>query len=512
MTSRRRFLAVAGSTLGAVALAGCSVLPSGDGGDSDGAPGTSTTAYDAFGPDPRYGGVATTRSEPNESPVDDPPSGDAVAWSVPVGVPVTARPVVVGDAMFLGAGEHDDADRPSGDEALRPLFPGYVHGVGLDGERRFEYAAPAPVLDVAPVAGDDVAERATGTAGARAARRGAYAVLGWYGGPGGVSHRLVRVTRGVPRWADATTDANRFLAASTADAVVTGTRDERVALTGERLTARSPRGGFRWRVESGDVLAGVGSGERAYLTVGTRETRCLDVRTGETLWSYRGTPPTWTPHVQGDVVFVARNRRTSLGGQPLVALSATTGRERWTFAGNGDEAFTPVSATRAVGGDAGGSDDANESDGTSGSDGTADAVVYVADTNGALWAVARGAARWRRTLSGRVVDGPVVAGGRVYATDTQGRLHALDAATGERAWRVDLRLPSRALDATGDGEVVLAASGRAGGEDAYRVRGYDHDGDERFERDGRGGLLAALAHAGRGYAVTDDGYLVAFDA
>jgi hypothetical protein len=350
------------------------------------------------------------------------------------------------------------------------------------------------VLDVAPVAGDDAAERSGGSAGARAARRGAYAILGWYGGPGGVAHRLLRVTRGIPRWADATTDANRFLAASTADAVVTGTRDERVALTGERLTARSSRGGFRWRVESGDVLAGVGSGTRAYLTVGTRETRCLDVRTGETAWSYRGTPPTWTPRVQGDVVFVARNQRTSVGGHPLVALSAATGRERWTFAGSDDEAFTPVAATR---------DDAG---------GTADAVVYVAGTSGELWAVAGGTARWRTTLSGRVVDGPVVAGGNVYATDTRGRLHALDVETGEHAWRADLQLPSRALDATSDGVVVLAASGRAGGDDAYRVRGYDHDGVERFGHDGSGGLLAALAHGGRGYAVTDDGYLVAFHA
>lgn len=500
MVSRRQYLAV----VAASAVAGCGSLGERDGARRDA--GTSTTAVDAVGPDPRYGGVATTRSAPNDAPSGDAPSGDAVAWTVPVGVPVTARPVVAGDAIFLGAGEHDDADRPDGDDELRPRFAGYVHAVGLDGERRFEYAAPAPVLDVAPVAGDDASERAGGTAGTPAARLGAYAVLGWYGGPGGVDHRLTRVTRGVPRWADAATDANRFLAASTADAVVTGTRDERVALTGERLTARSPLGAFRWRGESGDVLAGVGRGDRAYLTVGTRRTRCLDVRSGESVWSYRGTPPTWTPRVQGDVVFVARNRRTGLGGQPLVALSAATGRERWTFAGSGDEAFTPVSAVRdATGGGGGGSD------GEPGGDaGTADAVVYVAGTKGSLWAVERGAARWRTRLSGRVVDGPVVAGDRVYATDTRARLHALDAATGERAWAVDLRVPSRALDATGDGVVVLAASGRAGGDDAYRVRGYDHDGRERFAHDASGGLLAALAHDGRGYAVTDDGHLAAF--
>ncbi|WP_323676147.1 PQQ-binding-like beta-propeller repeat protein [Halorubellus sp. PRR65] len=508
MRSRRRFLAVAGATLGAVGLAGCGALPDSDGAGEDGGSGRTTTGDDQIGPNPGYGAVETTRTEPNAAPPGDPPTGDAVAWSVPVGAPVTARPVVAGDALFLGAGEHDGGERPGVDAELRPRFPGYVHAVGLDGERRFEYAAPAPVLDVAPVAGDDAARRARDVAtgsedgdaswaasAGRASGLGAYAVLGWYGGPGGVGHRLTRVTRGVPRWADATADANRFVAASTADAVVTGTRDERVALTGERLTARSPGGGYRWRVESGDVLAGTGSGDRVYLTVGTRRTVCLDARTGETAWSYRGTAPTWTPRVQGDVVFVARNRRTGSGGHPLVAVDAATGRERWTFAGRGDAAFTPRAAVRAPGSTAG----------------TADAVVYAAGTNGGLRAIAGGRQRWRTRLPGRVVDGPVVAAGTVYATDTRGVLYAVDASTGERAWDVDLGLPSRTLDAGTDGVVAVAASDGAPDGDAYRVRGYGHDGEERFAHDATEGVLAAVARGARGYVVTDGGHLAAFD-
>jgi hypothetical protein len=486
MRSRRRFLALAGGTLGASALAGCGALR-GDGKGSDAGDGSGSTAEsasDVQGPGPEYGGVVADR-EPASSPPGNPPSGAAVAWSVPVGVPVTARPVVVGDSIVVGAGEHEARSRPGREDELRPRFPGYVHAVGVDGERRFRYAAPAPVLDLAPVAGDDATGRRPG-------REGVYALLGWYGGPGGVAHRLARVVDGRPRWVGPAGDRNRFVAATTSEAVVTGTRDENVALTGERLTARAPSGAWRWQVESGDVLTGVGHGNRAYLAVGTRETRCLDVASGRTVWSVGGTPPTWTPRVQDDVVYVARNKRTGLGGQPLVALDAATGARRWTFAGSGEESFTPVAAFRVDTGR------------------TADAVVYTAGTNGDLWAVADGESRWRRSLRNRVVDGPIVAGGRVYVTDTSGTLHALDATSGEHEWRATLGLPSRALDATEDGVVAIAASDGASDGDTYRVRAYDHDGRQRFRHDGPEGLLAALTHEGRAYAVTDGGHLAAF--
>jgi len=423
------------------------------------------------------------------------PSGEAVAWSVPVGTPVTARPVVVGDALILGSGEHGSGDPPGVDAELRPRFPGYVHAVGLDGRRRFRYAAPAPVLDVAPVAGDDAArDDDAGSGGARAAALGAYAVLGWYGGPGGVGHRLTRVVDGRAAWRDDSADVNRFVAASTADAVVTGTRDERVASTGEHLTARAPSGAFRWRGRTGDVLAGHGRGERAYLTVGTRRTRCLDASTGDRLWSYPGTAPSWQPRVDGETMFVARNERTAMGGHPLVALDADSGRERWAFAGSGDESFAPVATATAT------------------ERGTADAMVYVAGTSGDLWAVEAGRRHWRTTLGGRVVDGPVVADGVVYATDTLGTLYAVDAASGERAWTRSLDRPSRALDANATGVVAVAATIDAADGDTYGAFGFGPDGSERYRHEATEGVAAALARDGRAFVVTANGHLAAFGA
>jgi outer membrane protein assembly factor BamB len=446
--------------------------------------------------------TSTTRSDP--STLGDPPTGDAVAWSVPVGRPVTARPVVAGDVVFLGSGEHDDgADRRSA--GLRPRFPGFVHAVGLNGERRFRYAAPAPVLDVAPVAGDDATAPA-------ARRRGAYALCGWYGGPGGVAHRLMRVEAGGPRWRDVPRDANRFVAASTADAVVTGTRDEKVALTGERLTGRDSSGGWRFEVATGDVLAGTGHEGRAYLTVGTRETHCLDARTGDRVWTYPGSAPSWTPRVQGGVVFVARSDRTADGGQPLVALDVDSGRERWRFAGHSDGVFVPVAATNAGTATSDGRTAGEDTGGTAGkpTGRTADGVVYVAGTRGDLWAVDAGRARWHVALDGRVVDGPVVADGVVYVTTTTNVLAAFDAESGDRQWRVRLDRPSRDLGATADGVVVVAATDGAVGGDTYRIRGVARDGRVRFGHDDDEGLLAAFVHGDRAYAVTEAGHLAAY--
>lgn len=476
VTSRRRFLALAAAT----ALAGCGAE------SEDPTEPAASNGGNATGPGPSYGGVAS----PSEPSPADAPSGDGVRWSVPVGTPVTARPVVVDDVLYLGSGQHDGGERPDAAGELTPARPGYLHAVDVDGRGGWRYAAPAPVLSLdAP--GDGGGRGAAGVDG------GAYAILGWYGGPGGVAHRLTRVTRGRPQWTAPAADENRFVAAATGAGVVTGTRDERVATTGQRLRSRDRSGGWLWEAQTGDVLAATAQDGRVYATVGTVETRCLDAATGEARWRYPGTPPTWTPRVQGGVVLVARSERTGLGGHPLVALDASTGSERWAFAGRGDSAFTPVAARRAT------------------PPGTADEVVYAAGADGGLWAVTGGAdgggERWRYELGGRVVDGPVAVGDRVYVTDTAGLLVAVDAATGTRAWRTDLDRPSRALDATADGGVlVVAATDGASGGDEYGVSGFERDGTVRFAHEAAGGVRAAVVQDGRAFAVTDGGHLARY--
>ena len=470
MVSRRRYLAV----LGASVLAGCS-----DGSDGSTAS-TLSRGTDAGGRESTTA-VETEQSTTASTASDESPTGEAVAWSIKIGSPLTAAPVVADDRIVLGSGTHDGAARPEALGELTPASPGYVHVVDVDGTSWSRYAASAPVLSVG-------AHREHGVADG-----GAYAILGWYGGLGGVAQRLVRVENGRLRWTGPSIDENRFVTAVLPDGVVTGTRDERVEEYGHRLRCRDRSGAWRWEVESGDVLAGTATNGRVYVTEGNGNTRCLDAATGETRWTYAGWAPTWRPRVEGDVVLVKRAERTGLGGSPLVALDAATGERRFSFAGDGETAFTPVSAVRAD------------------ADGTADAVVYVASAVGDLWAVdADGRGRWRYQLDGAIVDGPEAAGGHAYAVDTSGTLHAVDAESGERAWTRDGTLPATALGASDDGVVLLASATATNRADRYRVREFAHDGTVRFEYTAGGTIRSAFTHDGNAYAVTSDGSLAAF--
>lgn len=65
-----------------------------------------------------------------------------------------------------------------------------------------------------------------------------------------------------------------------------------------------------------------------------------------------------------------------------------------------------------------------------------DGVVYVGSNDGRLYALdaASGAERWRLQTQGRVASSPAVAAGRVYVLSYDGRLHAADARTGASLW------------------------------------------------------------------------------
>lgn len=489
MPSRRQVLGV----VAAGVLGGCSARSD----DTEDSSRSSTTRLDAerVGPGPGYGGVEATMTES----LGDPPTGRGVAWTVPVGSPITARPVIVGDTIYLGSGQHEEGGEPDVNVRTRPLKAGFLHAVQVDGEVAFSYRASAPVLDVAGVGR---------TAGDGGGSLGVYAIVGWYGGAGGVRHRLMRVRRGRTMWSDRPRDENRFVAAATDRTVVAGTRDEHVSLTGERLTALGRDGVFRWRRESGDVIAGVGHGTRVYLTVGTRETWCLDAETGRIPWRYRGTPPSWTPQVRGGRVFLARTERTEWGGHPLVALDAETGDEDWRFEGDESRSFTPTGSLAVR------SESTSESGAETDSSmaGTADTVVCVAGTAGALYALANatGERRWRFPFPGRIDEGPIFAAGTVYLVSTEGVLYAIDADTGTERWRNAIGLPGRALTA-GDGGVTVvgATNGRESG-NRYRVLAFDHAGSTQFRHQGSEGLLAAFTDQGRAFAVTEGGHLVRF--
>jgi len=63
-------------------------------------------------------------------------------------------------------------------------------------------------------------------------------------------------------------------------------------------------------------------------------------------------------------------------------------------------------------------------------------VVYVASTDGALYAVNRsdGTERWKFITKGPIASSPAVAGGLVYISSVDGNVYAVDAATGTSRW------------------------------------------------------------------------------
>jgi len=129
---------------------------------------------------------------------------------------------------------------------------------------------------------------------------------------------------------------------------------------------------------------------------------------------------------------------------------------------------------------------------------------------------------WRADLGegsnkdSRIAAPPVISEGKLFFLDADHRVHALDAATGERLWSERLR-PTREgrRDRGGRGGGVAAIGGRV-----YVTTGYGfavaldaNNGSELWRADGGAPFHAAPSVAGgRVYAITNDSELVAMDA
>jgi outer membrane protein assembly factor BamB len=91
-----------------------------------------------------------------------------------------------------------------------------------------------------------------------------------------------------------------------------------------------------------------------------------------------------------------------------------------------------------------------------------DGAAYVGSTNGKVYALnaATGATVWTVTTGGQVRSSPAVAGGVVYAGSADGRVYALNAATGAVLWSVTIG--GQVLDAptVTDGVVYIGSSNR----------------------------------------------------
>jgi len=352
----------------------------------------------------------------------------AVVWTASVGGHLhRGGPVVAGDAVFVAVSDLGGGDR------------GGVAALDLTtGAERWRHIATAPVRN-APAVADGVV------------------VIGLVDG----EVRGFDAATGAPRWSYRLGDgldarsASLFAAPTIADGVVYVTVERRLAAldlqTGAELWALDPRGPSFGPSSSAapTVAAGIAiaSFDRVLGVV------AYDAADGRALWRLRGEPAIslgGSPVSDGDSVFVA-NGRAEVGAFDLV-----TGAPRWHVAvapGGGDWSYS-TAATPAL------------------ADGRLfvatlfrDLVALDAASGAELWRYAAGPSPVHTThYRGRDPAGfessPLVTGDLVWIGGADGHLAALDAATGDERWSLDVGAPILAdLAAAGDYLIVPSWDG-----------------------------------------------------
>lgn len=175
------------------------------------------------------------------------------------------------------------------------------------------------------------------------------------------------------------------------------------------------------RVTGGGIAA---SRATLFAATGFGEVVALDVASGGQRWRYDlGEPARSAPTVEGGLVYVVTK------GNVLHVINRSDGTEAWTFPGIPEGAGVVASASPAV----------------------SRGVLIVPYSSGELIAfdARTGKPKWSdvvvrssRTLAVStltdIAAAPVISNGVVYATGVAGRTIAVDLATGERLWEVNL--------------------------------------------------------------------------
>jgi outer membrane protein assembly factor BamB len=231
------------------------------------------------------------------------------------------------------------------------------------------------------------------------------------------------------------------------------------------------------------------AGSRLFVGSGSGEVLAVDGGTGKVLWRHATAGRVRSsPAVAEGTVYVG-----SFDGY-LYALDAESGAERWKFATQGvsidlEEAGYDRRSVQSSPAVAGG-------------------LVVVGSRDGRLYAVDRATGKERWNFDHQiswVVSSPAVVGGRAIVGSSDGRfIHAVDLATGKEAWRT--RTESNALPAPAvAGDVVV--SGDASG----NILGFDLGTGRELWRVATGEAVhsSPLVREGKVFIGSDDGKLYA---
>ncbi|MFH1646175.1 MAG: PQQ-binding-like beta-propeller repeat protein [Chloroflexota bacterium] len=138
-----------------------------------------------------------------------------------------------------------------------------------------------------------------------------------------------------------------------------------------------------------------------------------------------------------------------------------------------------------------------------------DGVVYCGSQDGRLYALdaATGAKLWEFPTGSWVESSPAVVSGVVYFGSNDGHLYALDAATGARLWDFPARYAVRSSPAVADGAVYFGA-------DDWRIYALDAaTGAELWSREVKGTVISSpVVTRGVVAAGSLDGFFYALDA
>jgi molecular chaperone DnaK len=315
------------------------------------------------------------------------PGKPAHVWSYDVGSPVSGRPAVAGDAVYVGDGG------------------GKVHAIDrATGKDRWRYDAGAPV-NAAPQVRDGVVYIAS---------------------KDGMVH-AISAADGARRWRVRAGSGSTSSPVITNDALYVGGDDGLYAF---RLDGQP-----RWRFRDGGAIATTpaASGDTVYASGGDGRVFAVNAGSGNRRWATPIGDGLSAPAAGGGMLFVGS------AGRLVHALDAGSGKVRWTFPATGAVTTAPLADGGAV--YFGASDGlvyaVNATDGTlrwrytveggqpiSASPSIAERVVYVGSRAGRLYALeaASGAPLWQFTTEGAVAGTALadrvlyVAGGnRVYA-------------------------------------------------------------------------------------------------
>jgi eukaryotic-like serine/threonine-protein kinase len=184
----------------------------------------------------------------------------------------------------------------------------------------------------------------------------------------------------------------------------------------------------------GDAIEGAPALDGAVLFIpiatGNHGIRAYDVATGRQRWRGNTGPVEASVLASGGLVFLSMHRGS------VVALDGHDGSEVWRF-----DPERPVERTAAS---------VRHGD-----------LIISPDGSGRVIALGRhdGTLKWKAEVGAPVRSSPVVAGGTIVLTTTEGTVHALDGSTGMERWRRQAADPGVELTSPAVRDTLLAVAG-----------------------------------------------------